>query len=212
MFSGITKFFRRCNCFKPHQEESISSVTISKVSNKKSKSKNNSNSKSKKNRVEDENDGNDSNSSKERIDSNNIINDISYLDNINYKDTLAFIPPVKFGKVIKVYDGDTITIAARLPFEGSPIYRFSVRLAGIDSAEIRGGTKNETEIAKVARDALYKLIFGKVIELRNNGKEKYGRLLADLYLGELYINQWMIDNGYAVPYDGGKKNKSVEWE
>jgi len=48
--------------------------------------------------------------------------------------------------------------------------------------------------------------------LRNNGKEKYGRLLADLYLGELYINQWMVDNKYAVPYDGGKKNKSVEWE
>ncbi len=198
MFSGITKFFRRCNCFKPHQEESISSVSISKVNNKKSKSK--------KIRVEDENDGNDGN------DGHNIINNISYLDNINYKDTLAFIPPVKFGKVIKVYDGDTITIAARLPFEGSPIYRFSVRLAGIDSAEIRGGSKNETEIAKIARDALYKLIFGKVIELRNNGKEKYGRLLADLYLGELYINQWMVDNGYAVPYDGGKKNKSVEWE
>jgi len=158
MFSGITKFFRRCNCFKPHQEESISSVAISKVNNKKSKSK--------KIRVEDENDGNDG---------HNIINTISYLDNINYKDTLAFIPPVKFGKVIKVYDGDTITIAARLPFEGSPIYRFSVRLAGIDSAEIKGGSKNETEIAKIARDALYRAL--RILNADFSTLKKYEMLL-----------------------------------
>ena len=142
----------------------------------------------------------------------NDINDVSYLDNIIYKDTKPFIPPIKFGKVIKLYDGDSITIASKLPFDGSPLYRFSVRLAGIDSAEIRGGSSKETEIAIVARDALHKLIFGKIVELRGNGKEKYGRLLADLYLGKLHINKWMIDNGYAIPYDGGKKNKPDEWE
>jgi len=135
-----------------------------------------------------------------------------YLNNIEYKDTIAFVPPILYGKVIKVYDGDTITIAARLPFEGSPIYRFSVRLAGIDSPEVKGGSLNETELALKSRDALSLLIFGKVIELKNNGKEKYGRLLADLYLDNLHINKWMIDNMYAVPYGGGKKNRPTEWE
>jgi endonuclease YncB( thermonuclease family) len=139
-------------------------------------------------------------------------NDISYLDNITYKDTVAFIPPIMYAKVIKVYDGDTITVAARLPFVGSPIYRFSVRLAHIDSPEIRGGSKMETRLAIVSRDALHKLIFGKIIELKNNGKEKYGRLLADLYYDGLYINQWMLDNKYAVMYDGGKKMRPVEWD
>jgi endonuclease YncB( thermonuclease family) len=139
-------------------------------------------------------------------------NDISYLDNITYKDTVAFIPPIMYAKVIKVYDGDTITVAAQLPFIGSPIYRFSVRLAHIDSPEIRGGSKMETRLAIVSRDALHKLIFGKIIELKNNGKEKYGRLLADLYYDGLYINQWMLDNKYAVMYDGGKKIKPVEWD
>jgi len=159
---------------------------------------------------------------KAKVKTNNI-DDISYLNNIDYKDTIPFIPPIKYGKVIKVYDGDTLTIAAKLPFKGSPIYRFSVRLAGIDSAEIRGGTANESEIAKVARDALHKLIFGKIVELRGNGKEKYGRLLADLYYNDydgdsncknnvIHINQWMIDNGYAVSYDGGKKNRPPDWE
>ena len=45
---------------------------------------------------------------------------------VNWKDTIPFIPPITKGKVIKVYDGDTITIACRLPFEatdGDPIYR-----------------------------------------------------------------------------------------
>ena len=138
-------------------------------------------------------------------------NDVSYLDDITYKDTLAFIPPIMYAKVIKVYDGDTITVAARLPFAGSPIYRFSVRLAHIESPEIRGGSKMETRLAIVSRDALHKLIFGKIIELKNNGKEKYGRLLADLYYNGLYINQWMLDNNYAVMYNGGKKVRPVEW-
>ena len=43
-----------------------------------------------------------------------------YLENVCYKDTIPFIPPITSGKVIKVYDGDTITIASKLAFEGSP--------------------------------------------------------------------------------------------
>ena len=118
---------------------------------------------------------------------------------------MNFIPPIQFAKVIKVYDGDTITVAAKLPFEASPIYRFSVRLRGIDSPEIKGATKTECELAIQARDALHTLLFGQIIELRRNGKEKYGRLLADIYYKEIHVNQWMVENGHAVCYDGGKK-------
>ena len=54
---------------------------------------------------------------------------------VEYKNTTPFIPPVTSGKVIKVYDGDTITIASTLPFRDNrnTIYRFSVRLGDIDS-------------------------------------------------------------------------------
>ena len=143
---------------------------------------------------------------------------IMYLANINYKDTTAFVPPILYGKVIKVYDGDTITIAAKLPYDLSPVYRFSVRLAGIDSPEMRGGGEKETALATISRDALHGLIFGKIIELRNNGKEKYGRLLADVYTTpnaitkSIHVNQWMLENKFAVPYDGGKKGRSPEWD
>ena len=145
---------------------------------------------------------------------NNIpnINNISQIENITYKDTEIFIPQIKYGKVIKVYDGDTITVAAKLPFDESPIYRFSVRLRNIDSPEIKGESEKECNLAIQSRDALHTLIFGKIIELRNNGKEKYGRLLADLYYNEIHINKWMVDNGYAVKYDGGKKSRGVDWD
>ena len=138
--------------------------------------------------------------------------DTLYLKNITYKDTTIFIPPIRFAKVIKVYDGDTITVAAKLPSEGSSIYRFSVRLRSIDSPEIKGSTEKERERAIQARDALHTLLFGQIIELRHNGKEKYGRLLADVYYNEIHVNQWMVENGYAVYYDGGKKVRPVEWE
>ena len=59
----------------------------------------------------------------------------------------SFVPPVNSGRVIKVYDGDTITIASKVPgLKNSPIYKFSVRLNGIDTPEIKG--KNEDEKAK----------------------------------------------------------------
>ena len=134
-----------------------------------------------------------------------------YLENISYKETEIFIPQIKFAKVIKVYDGDTITIAAKLPFNESPIYRFSVRLRSIDSPEIKCESKKECELAIESRDALHNLIFGKIIELKNNGKEKYGRLLADIYFNDIHVNKWMVDNNYAINYYGGKKIRGSDW-
>ena len=45
---------------------------------------------------------------------------------IKWEDTVEFTFPITGGKVIKVYDADTITIATRLPFKDSPLYRLSV--------------------------------------------------------------------------------------
>ena len=135
-----------------------------------------------------------------------------YLKSVEYKDTVRFIPPIVHGKVIKVYDGDTITIASKLPDTNFPIYRFSVRFRGIDSAEIKGVTEKEKSIAIMARDKLHELIYGKIVTLKNLGTEKYGRVLADVYLDNLFVNKWMLDNHYAVPYEGGKKQRPLEWE
>jgi micrococcal nuclease len=119
--------------------------------------------------------------------------------------SIPFVPPITEGEVIHAYDGDTITIVSKLPYDASPLYRFSVRLAGIDCAEIKGKTERERELAQEAKSALQKLILNKVVVLKNLKTEKYGRVLADVYLGDLHVNQWLLDNKYAVQYSGGKK-------
>ena len=138
--------------------------------------------------------------------------DTDYLDTIEYNDTIPFTFPIKYGKVIKVYDGDTITIAAKLPNTNGPVYRFSVRLDGIDTPEIKGKSVAERELAKQARDVLHELIYGKVVELRNVANEKYGRILADVYIGDTNVNQWLVSENFAVLYDGGKKQRPASWD
>lgn len=127
-----------------------------------------------------------------------------------WRDTTPFVVPVEEGWVIKVYDGDTITIASKLPISDSPMYRFSVRLNGIDCAEIKGKTPEEKEAAQMAKRALEHHILGKKIKLENVKTEKYGRILAEVIYDGVNYNEWMIDNRYAVKYDGGTKQE-VDW-
>lgn len=141
-----------------------------------------------------------------QLHSENVIKEI-----IHWKDTVPFVFPITCGQVIKVYDGDTITIASKLPYDESPLYRLSVRLNGIDCPEIKSKDEDEKKIAKEVRDALSNLIYGKQIRLENVQTEKYGRILADVYLDNMHVNNWLITNRYAVAYDGGTKHKPVSW-
>lgn len=128
----------------------------------------------------------------------------------SWNTTTPYIPNVKYGKVIKVYDGDTITIAGK-PFENSSVHRFSVRLNGIDAPEIKTTDKNEKKHAIVAREALKIKVMDKIISLQNVSYDKYGRLLADVYLREENISDWLLQCNYVVKYDGGTKTKPKEW-
>jgi endonuclease YncB( thermonuclease family) len=134
------------------------------------------------------------------------LSDIKYLENIQYTDTTIFIPPISYGKVVKVYDGDTITVASTLPYLDSPIYRFRVRLRGIDSPEMNGSTVEEKNAAIESRDKLRELILNKIVKIENRGTEKWGRLLADIYLEDIYVNKWLLKKGLAKPYFGEKKD------
>jgi endonuclease YncB( thermonuclease family) len=132
-------------------------------------------------------------------------------NDISWKDTIKFTFPIKGGKVIKVYDGDTFTIAFKLPYDTSPLYRYSVRLKGIDTPEMKGKNEDEKISAHKAQQALSDLILNKYIHLCNIDSDKYGRILADVYLDNLHINQWMIDKKLAVSYDGGTKISPNSW-
>ena len=132
---------------------------------------------------------------------------------IKWEDTVEFTFPINGGRVIKVYDADTITIASKLPYDASPMYRLSVRLNGIDTPEIKGKgvSDEEKEAAKVARDFVSKMVMNKFVRLENIESEKYGRILADVFIGDVHLNELLIKERYAVKYDGGTKQKPVSW-
>jgi len=132
-------------------------------------------------------------------------------DEIKIEDTVEFTFPIKGGRVIKCYDADTITIASKLPYDASPLYRLSVRLNGIDAPEIKGKSAEEKEVAKEARDFVSNLVLNKNVRLENIESEKYGRILADVYIGDVCLNEILLRERYAVKYDGGSKQIPVSW-
>ena len=120
------------------------------------------------------------------------------------KNCMKFVPQVRRGKVVSVYDGDTLTLAARHGKQGPP-FLFRVRLAGIDTPELRGGSPAEKEAAIAARDWLRERVLGKCVTLEEVGLEKYGRLLARVVHKGKDVGSLLLAEGHAVPYDGGKK-------
>lgn len=132
------------------------------------------------------------------------------VEEANWKNTTPFIPQIRACKVIKVYDGDTITVAAKL-HESFPVNRFSVRLSGIDTPELRAKNENEKKRAVLAKNFLQEKLLNQSVYLENITTEKYGRLLATIIYNGENINQLMIDNKYAISYGGGKKETPKEW-
>ena len=69
------------------------------------------------------------------------------LEEANWKNTVEFVPLVAEGKVIKVYDCDTITIATKFPYlttlnESKIMYRFHAACNGIYISELGARLQN----------------------------------------------------------------------
>jgi len=134
-------------------------------------------------------------------------------EDVEYKNTKIFIPPIKSGKVIKVYDGDTFTIAAKMnDVSKKDVYRFSVRIRHIDCPEIKSSDPDEKEIALFAKNLVTTMIFGKIVHLHNIIYDKYGRLCCDVMYGNINIGSHLIHSGLAVRYEGGKKITPTNWK
>lgn len=131
---------------------------------------------------------------------------------IAYSDTVPFIPPLTSGRVVKVYDGDTLTIASKLPAFSDELYRFSIRLCNIDTPEIRADDDNERDAARESRDALAGLCLGNDVNVDVIKVDKYGRLLANVFIRGVNVSSWMLAQRFAVPYDGGKKKSPLNWK
>lgn len=136
------------------------------------------------------------------------------LENYEYKNTRVFIPPISVAYVCKVYDGDTFTIATKFPWDKVNVYRFSVRVKGIDCPEMKTTDMNEKEVALLAKAELVSLVQSNNnwVVLENIIYDKYGRLCADVYIGETHLAEYMIKKRLAVAYDGGTKHCPANWK
>lgn len=117
----------------------------------------------------------------------------------------AYAADYNFVKCIKVIDGDTIKIAT-----GE-----NVRLIGVDTPESRRNKKlyRDADRSKENADAIIAmgkesakfttgLVFGKDMRLEFDvqKKDKYGRLLAYVYLEDgTFVNAEIVRQGYASP-------------
>ena len=98
--------------------------------------------------------------------------------------------------VTGVYDGDTITVTIDCGF-GLRMEKQKIRLFGIDTPEMRGDEKVE---GKHVRDILREKILSKDIVLKTikDKKGKYGRYLGVVYVENVNMNEWLVQNGHAV--------------
>ena len=109
-------------------------------------------------------------------------------------------------KVISVYDGDTfrVDIDSLPPIVGKNI---PIRLKGVDTPEIRGKCQYEKDLAIKARDFVRnKLANAKEIRLTKLQRGKYFRVVADVMIDGVSLEQELLDNALAYNYSGGKKS------
>lgn len=117
------------------------------------------------------------------------------------KTPLFKISGVYTAKCVKVYDGDTAHFVF-IPFPQWEPCRFVCRMNGYNCAEIRSKCMMERAVAQESRDALSAMILNKIVTLRVDKFDKYGRLLVTVYIDNNDINQLMIRGGHAKEYDG----------
>jgi micrococcal nuclease len=100
--------------------------------------------------------------------------------------------------VVGVYDGDTITVDIDL---GMNTWKKNVklRLARIDTPEIRG---EERARGIDVRDYVRLLVLNKEIEIQTlkDKTGKYGRYLVEVFIGEINLNDHLLEQGMATEY------------
>lgn len=136
--------------------------------------------------------------------------------NINEIKNFSFENKCFWCRVIKVYDGDTIT--GIIKFE-NVYYKIPIRLYGIDACEIKDTNIILRHKALLCKDRLSQLLgfespsINCMIWIVCNKNDKYGRVLADIYKNPtdtVKIQEILIEEKHACVYLG--KTKKTENE
>ena len=118
-------------------------------------------------------------------------------------------------KIVDVYDGDTFTGIFQYK---NDILKYKFRCYGYDSPEMKPlkSIPNRDEIKAKAKEAKLKFIDlanceRSFVVVEFGDFDKYGRILAKVYRKDnmLYVNDEMINQGFAVAYYGKTKKTNL---
>ena len=101
---------------------------------------------------------------------------------------LSFAGVLNAERVVKVSDGDTITVLDEAK------HSIRVRVWGIDAPE------SKQAYGQASRRHLAERIAGQDVRLEVRGKDRYGRVLAVVWLGDENENLLQLCNGFAWHY------------
>ena len=105
-------------------------------------------------------------------------------------------------QIVEVYDGDTfkIDLPSQHPLFGDDI---SVRVAGIDTPELKGSSDEVKALAYKAKNRTQELLSdAKTIELKNPQRGKYFRVVAEVWIDGESLGEKLKSEGLAKDYDG----------
>jgi endonuclease YncB( thermonuclease family) len=91
------------------------------------------------------------------------------------------------GRVVQVHDGDTITVQTEEK-------KVKIRLAEIDAPELK------QEFGQVAQKYLEQTLLGTNVRIEQKSVDLYGRVIGKVFLGNEYVNETLVEEGYAWVY------------
>jgi micrococcal nuclease len=105
---------------------------------------------------------------------------------------LSAAPHRREGIVVKVVDGDTIHVRMDERVE-------KVRYIGVNTPEVHHPTRGEEPGGREASEANRRLVAGRHVrlELDVRSRDRHGRLLAYVWVGDTMVNAELVRQGYA---------------
>jgi len=108
--------------------------------------------------------------------------------------------------VRRVVDGDTMDVTLDLGFD--ILYNNRIRFYGINTPESRTRDLEEKKLGLAAKDRVKELCpvgSSVIIKTTKEGRGKYGRILGEIFVGDVNINKQLVAEGHAVEYFGGAR-------
>lgn len=107
-------------------------------------------------------------------------------------------PQILTGRVVAISDGDTITIL------DADKAQHKIRLAGIDAPE------KKQPFGSKSREALAAMIHEKHVTVEWASRDRFGRIVGKVRMGDRDVNREMVAGGWAWHYRRFSRSKELQ--